>query len=216
MRVIGMDIHRTFAEAVMIDGDKLIRLGRVNMSRHHLAAFAAKLTHEDHIVVEATGNAQAVVEAVAPFVGRVVVANPRQVHLIAKARIKIDVIDATVLARLYASEFLPEVWVPDQRTMSLRRQVTRRNQVLRQRVRLKTMIQSILHAHLIPQCPHADITGPKGRAWLLGQVLPGDETAAIERHLREYDRLTEDLRVLERELARDALVPRITVPRNKV
>lgn len=47
--------------------------------------------------------------------------------------------------------------------------------------------------------------GPKGRAWLLAQILPDDESAAIERHLREYDRLTEDLRVLERELARDAL-----------
>ena len=44
MRVAGMDIHRTFAEAVMIDGDKLIRLGGVNMSREHLAAFAGKLT----------------------------------------------------------------------------------------------------------------------------------------------------------------------------
>lgn len=42
----------------MIDGDKLIRLGRVNMSREHLATFAAKLTHDDQIVFEATGNAQ--------------------------------------------------------------------------------------------------------------------------------------------------------------
>lgn len=89
--------------------------------------------------------------------------------------------------------------------MSLRRQVTRRNQVVRQRVRLKTMIQAILHAHLVPQCPHADIAGPKGRAWLKAQVLPHDEGDAIERHLRGYDRLTDDLRVLERELARDAL-----------
>jgi transposase len=38
------------------------------------------------------------------------------VHLIAKARIKTDVIDATVLARLYASGFLPQVWAPDQKT----------------------------------------------------------------------------------------------------
>src|SRR3546814_4974963 len=67
------------------------------------------------------------------------------------------------------------------------------------------MIQAILHAHLVPQCPHADIAGPKGRAWLLAQLLPEDEATAIERHLREYDRLTEDLRSLERELARDAL-----------
>jgi len=205
MRVIGMDIHRTFAEAVMIDGDRRIRLGRIKMSRDHLAAFAAKLTSEDHLVIEATGNAHAVVEAVAPFVGRVIIANPRQVHLIAKARIKTDVIDATVLARLYASGFLPEVWVPDQSTLRLRRQVTRRNQIVRQRVRLKTMIQAILHAHLVPQCPHADILGPKGRAWLLAQLLPDDESAAIERHIREYDRLTDDLRVVERELARDAL-----------
>jgi hypothetical protein len=74
MRVIGMDIHRTFAETVMIDGDRLIRLGRIKMSRDHLAAFAAKLTSEDHLVIEATGNAHAVVEAVAPFVGRVIIA----------------------------------------------------------------------------------------------------------------------------------------------
>jgi len=33
MRVIGMHIHRTFAEVVMVDGDKMARLGRVTMSR---------------------------------------------------------------------------------------------------------------------------------------------------------------------------------------
>jgi transposase len=110
-----------------------------------------------------------------------------------------------VLARLYASGFLPEVWVPDPSTLALRRQVTRRNQIVRQRVRLKTTVQSILHAHLLPQCPHADLFGTRGRAWLMAQHLPADERAAAERHLREYDRLGEDLRVVERELARDAL-----------
>ena len=83
------------------------------MTREHLEAFARTLTHDDHVVVEATGNATAVAEVLAPHVGRVVIANPRQVRLIAEARIKTDVIDATVLARLYASGFLPEVWVPD-------------------------------------------------------------------------------------------------------
>ena len=157
------------------------------------------------MVVEATGNASAVAEVIAPHVGRVVIANPRQVRLIAQAKIKTDVIDATVLAQLYASGFLPEVWVPDEPTQALRRQVTRRNQIVRQRARLKTIIQSILHAHLMPPCPHADLFGTKGRAWLLAQAIPEDERDAVERHLREYDRLSEDLRVIERELARDAL-----------
>jgi len=175
------------------------------MTREHLEAFARTLTHDDHVVVEATGNAAAVAEVLAPPLGRVAIANPRQVRLIAEARIKTDVIDATVLARLYASGFLPEVWVPDQRTLALRRQVTRRNQVVRQRARLKTIIQSILHAHLVPPCPHADLLGPRGRAWLLAQSLPPDEADAVARHLREHDRLSEDLRVVERELAREAL-----------
>lgn len=205
MRVVGLDIHRVFAEAVMLDEGKIVRLGRAGMTREHLEAFARDLTHDDHVVAEATGNAAAVVEVVSPHVGRVVAANPRQVRLIAHAKIKTDVIDATVLAKLYASNFLPEVWMPDARTQALRRQAARRNQIVRQRVRLRTIAQSILHAHLVPQCPHADLFGVRGRAWLLAQQLPPDERDAVERHLREYDRLGEDLRAVERELARDAL-----------
>ena len=189
----------------MLDDGKIIRLGRIGMTRDHLEAFARTLTHDDHVVVEATGNASAVVEVISPHVGRVVIANPRQVHMIAHAKIKTDVIDATVLAKLYASNFLPEVWIPDAKTLALRRQVTRRNQIVRQRVRLKTITQSILHAHLVPQCPHADLFGKRGRTWLLAQQLPPDEQDAVARHLREHDRLGDELRVVERDLARDAL-----------
>ena len=204
MRIVGLDIHRVFAEAVMLEDGKPRRLGRVGMTRDHLAAFARTLKCDDHVIVEATGNASAVAEVIRPHVGRVVIANPRQVRLIAEARIKTDVIDATVLARLYASGFLPEVWIPDESTLGLRRQVTRRTQIVRQRARLKVIAQSILHAHLVPPCPHADLFGPRGRAWLLAQPLPADEGDALARHLREYDRLSEDLKVVERELARDA------------
>ena len=116
----------------MLDEGKVVRLGRIGMTRDHLGAFARTLTHDDHVVVEATGNASAVVEVIAPHVGRVVIANPRQVRMIAHAKIKTDTIDATVLAKLYASNFLPEVWVPDAKTLALRRQVTRRNQIVRQ------------------------------------------------------------------------------------
>ena len=142
---------------------------------------------------------------IGPYVERVVIANPSQVRLIAHAKIKTDTIDAGVLAQLYASGFLPEVWIPDETTQALRRQVTRRNQIVRQRTRLKNIIQSILHAHLIPSCPAADLCGSKGRTWLSKQILPEDERLAVERHLREFDRLGEDLAVIERDLARSAL-----------
>ena len=205
MRIIGLDIHRAFAEAVAWDDGKLKRLGRVDMRRHLLEAFAKKLTQEDVVVVEATGNAASVAAVITPHVKKVVIANPKQVRIIAHAKIKTDTIDAKVLAQLYASGCLPEVWIPDEPTQALRRQVTRRNQIVRQRSRLKNIIQSILHSHLIPSCPHADLCGASGRAWLFHQILPEDERLAVERHLREFDRLGEDLKVIERDLARSAL-----------
>lgn len=175
MRIIGLDIHRVFAEAVALEGASLTRLGRIEMTRDHLAAFADTLEKTDHVIVEATGNATAVVEVLAPHLARVAVASPLQVHLIAKAKTKTDKIDASVLAQLYAAGFLPEVWTPDAATLARRRQVTRRNQLVKQRVRLKGIVQSILHAHLVPRCPHADLFGIKGRAWLKAQYLPEDE-----------------------------------------
>ena len=65
MRIVGLDIHRVFAEAVMLDDGVVKRLGRIGMTRNQLAAFAKTLTHDDHVVVEATGNASAVADAIA-------------------------------------------------------------------------------------------------------------------------------------------------------
>jgi transposase len=105
-----------------------------------------------------------------------------------------------VLASLRAADFLPEVWLPDAETERLRRQVARRNQVVRHRTRIKNEVHAILSAHLIPPCPH-DLFAQLGRQWLGRQTLPDDERAAIERHLRELDRLGEDLHALDRDIA---------------
>ena len=78
MRIIGLDIHRAFAEAVAWDDGKLKRLGRVDMRRHLLEAFAKKLTKEDVVVVEATGNAASVAAVITPHVKKVVIVNPKR------------------------------------------------------------------------------------------------------------------------------------------
>jgi hypothetical protein len=78
-RVIGMDIHRTFAEVVFWEAGKLRPAGRVSMTRAGLEGFGRSLCKEDEVVIEATGNAMAVVRVLSPYVGRVIVANPLQV-----------------------------------------------------------------------------------------------------------------------------------------
>jgi transposase len=200
-----MDIHRTFAEVVFWEDGKLRPAGRVSMTRAGLEGFGRSLGKDDEVVIEATGNAMAVVRVLSPHVGRVIVANPLQVKAIAHAHVKTDKIDAGVLASLRAADFLPEIWLPDADTERLRRLVARRNQLVRHRTRIKNEVHAILHAHLIPPCPHAELFGRLGRIWLAQQAVPNDERAAIERHLRELDRLGEDLATLDREIAQNGI-----------
>ena len=68
MRVIGLDIHRAFAEAVAWRDGKLSRLGRVIMRREQLEEFAKQLSNSDIVVIEATGNAASVAAVIGPHV----------------------------------------------------------------------------------------------------------------------------------------------------
>ena len=204
-RVIGIDIHRTFGEVVFWEDGRLRPAGRIDMTRTALEGFARRLLPSDEVVIEATGNCMAVSRVLSPFVARVVIANPLQVKAIAHAHVKTDKVDAGTLAKLHAAGYLPEIWTPDAATERLRRLVARRYQVVRHRTRLKNEVHAILHAHLIPRCPHADLFNRRGRAWLADQPVPDDERSAIERHVRELDRLGDDLAVLDREIAEDML-----------
>jgi transposase len=95
-----------------------------------------------------------------------VVSNPQKTRAIAEAKVKTDKVDAAVLAGLLAANYLPAVWLPDDQTHALRRQVVRRAHIVRQRTRLKNQVQSILHRNLIPRCPAADYSASKaGRGW---------------------------------------------------
>ena len=79
MRVVGLDIHRVFAEAVMLDDGRVIRLGRIGMTRDHLEAFARKLDARrpcrDRSDRQCHGGRRG---DLPPHVGRVVIANPRR------------------------------------------------------------------------------------------------------------------------------------------
>jgi transposase len=184
-RVIGIDIHRTFGQVVIWENGILRSDGRVEMTRTALEGFGRRLEKTDEVVIEATGNCMAVSRVLSPFVKQVIIANPLQVKAIAHAHVKTDKVDAGTLANLRAAGYLPEIWTPDEATERLRRLAARRYQIVRHRTRLKNAVHSILHAHLIPRCPHADLFNRPGRAWLARQPLPEDERSAIARHIRE-------------------------------
>lgn len=204
-RCIGLDVHREFAEVAIWEDGVVRSAGRVKTTPEALRLFADSLGEHDEVAIEATCNTHAIVRLLERQVGRVVVSNPMKTRAIAEAKVKTDKVDARVLAELLAADYLPGVWIADEQTHALRRQVARRAHIVRQRTRLKNRVQSILHRNLIPRCPAADLFGYKGRAWLAEQELPADERQAAEALLRQLDFHGEELRLIDAELARVAL-----------
>src|SRR5215218_8807128 len=204
-RCIGLDVHREFAQVAIWEDGLIWQAGRIQTTPEALRDFADSLCATDEVALEATGNTHAIARLLERHVGRVVVSNPQKTRAIAEAKVKTDKVDAAVLAGLLAADYLPSVWLPDDQTHALRRQVTRRAHTVRQRTRLKNQVQSILHRNLVPRCPAADLFGRKGRAWLGGQELPVDERRAVEALLRQLDFHAGELRLIDAELGRVAL-----------
>src|SRR5512134_2216842 len=204
-RCIGLDVHREFAQVAIWQGGVVTQAGRFATTPEGVRALADGLGPADEVALEATGNTWAIATLLASRAGRVVVSNPVKTRAIAEARVKTDKVDAEILAQLLAADYLPAVWLPDDETHALRRQVHRRAQIVRQRTRLKNGVHGILHRNLVARCPAADLFGKKGRTWLAEQQLPVDERQAAEALLRQLDFHAEELRLIDAELGRIGL-----------
>ena len=204
-RCIGLDVHREFAQIAVWEDGRVRQAGQIALTAEALRVFCDSLGPEDEVAIEATCNTHAIVRLIAPHVARVVVSNPLKTRAIAEAKVKTDKVDAAILAELLAADFLPSVWVADEATQALRRQVARRAHIVRQRTRLKNQVQAILQRNLIPRCPAADLFGVKGRCWLSDQHLPADEELAVEALLRQLDFHGQELRIIDAALGRIAL-----------
>src|SRR5215218_9285201 len=163
VRYIGMDVHREFAQLAVVE-DGLVRdEGRIGVTPEALRRWTADLRSDDEVALEATGNSDAIANLLTPIVGRVVVSNPSKTRAIAEAKVKTDKVDARILAQLLAADFLPPVWLPHERTRALRRQVTRRAHLVRQRTRIKTRSTRSWPRNLAPTPPVSDLFGNRGR-----------------------------------------------------
>ncbi|HYU03411.1 MAG TPA: IS110 family transposase [Jatrophihabitantaceae bacterium] len=200
-----MDVHREFAQLAVLE-DGLVRdEGKIGVTPEALRAWAVELRPDDQVALEATGNSDAIANLLTPLVGRVVVSNPSKTRAIAEAKVKTDKVDARILAQLLAADFLPPVWLPDERTRSLRRQVMRRAHLVRQRTRIKNQVHAILARNLAPTPPVSDLFGRTGRHWLSRQELPADERATVQALLRQLDFHGNELTIVDKELAVEAL-----------
>jgi transposase len=200
MRAIGLDVHRGFCEVAIAENGQVRPARRVGTAPVELEAFAAGFGPDDLVTLEATGNAAAIARILGAH-ARVVLANPKATKAATRLRAKTDRIDARTLAQLLASGFLPDVWLPDEATAVLRRQVSRRAHLVKQRTKAKNQVHAALIRNLIGRPPASDLCGRRGRDWLAEVSLPADEEEGVEASLRVIDFLDLEVARLDRVLA---------------
>jgi transposase len=205
VRFIGLDVHLDFCEIAIIERGEVRSGGRVPSTPQGLQVLANSLAPDDHVALEATGNALAIARLLEPYAARVVVAARKELRAISEAKVKTDRHDARTLARLLAAGLLNGCWLPDEKTRSLRRRLARRAQLVRQRTRSKNEAHAVLMRNLKGRPPMTDLFGKSGRVWLDQLELPPDERQTVDGCLRQIDFLDGEIAMLEKEVAQHAL-----------
>ncbi|HEY9287081.1 MAG TPA: IS110 family transposase [Candidatus Dormibacteraeota bacterium] len=216
MRTIGLDVHKRFAEAAILEPGQPLKRRRIRTTPTELRAFIDELSPQDQVVLEASLNTWQLADLLRTRAGRVVVSNPMKTKAIASAKIKTDKVDAEVLARLLAADFVAEVWIPDAELRALRRLLAHRLSLVRQRTQLRNRIHAVLIRNFL-DCPFTDLFGKSGQRWLAQQPMPVDERTLVDATVRLLVSIESELAAVERPLAEcasaDPRVQRlITIP----
>ncbi|MGB9301269.1 MAG: IS110 family transposase [Anaerolineae bacterium] len=201
-RFFGLDVHKKYATICGISqqGEVVVKEDHLPLDR--LATWAAgTLTSEDAVALEASTNTWWAYDCLAARAGRVVVVNPIKTRLIAQARISTDELSAEALARLLQSNFICEVWVPDERTRGYRQVISHRIRLAQEGTRLKNRIHAILHRQQL-RSPYSNLFSRAGRAWLGKLELPELEKLLLRQNLELLNSSEEALAEVDQLLAR--------------
>jgi transposase len=203
-RFVGLDVHRRYATVAAVDSQQQVVLTARRIDFEEFEDWIRKhLRRTDVVTLEATSNAWHLYEMLVPLVASVTVANPIQVALIAKSRVKTDPRDALTLARLLAAGMLPSVWVPPVEVRELRALSGHRRRLIKQRTQARNRLRAVLFTHnLFP--PPGEAFAPGNRGWWEGLDLPASEKLRVRHDLSILDSLEPLIKQVEAELVRQS------------
>jgi transposase len=142
----GIDIHKEKLAGCIMDKDG-------NITREHIFPSSKKAVERFlcdisssgiTIAIEACGMWRGTYKILTDMGYSVKLANPKKTHDIVGSK-KMDPIDAKTLADLLRTNYLPEVWIPDEQTLRIR-DLTRHKANL---TRFKTQVQCKIKSYLL-------------------------------------------------------------------
>jgi transposase len=140
---IGVDVHEKESQVAVYDPNGTL-IEEKRLPTEKLPAYIASHPGEKHVALEAIGFIYPIHDALAEVGCDVAVANPHNIQLIAKTRIKHDKVDARVLGELLRTNFFPRSRIPDAETREKRLLVKDRVKYGVKRADLKNTVKWLL------------------------------------------------------------------------
>ena len=122
-RYLALDIHKHYSVVAGVNFEGQVIVEPVRIEHADLESWLAKhIQSTDHVVIESTTNAWHIYDLLEPLAEKVLVANPIKVKQIATARVKTDIRDTLILARMLAANMIPAIQRFAQRSSDVARQ----------------------------------------------------------------------------------------------
>ncbi|MBC7343099.1 MAG: IS110 family transposase, partial [Clostridia bacterium] len=200
MRYFGLDVHKVTCEGAELLPGNSIRRFHFRNEKKEWKRFAKELDGNCKVALEATGNASMIYDILTARGAQVVVVNPIKTRAIAEARIKTNKVDAEILVRLLAADFICASWVASKKERELRTLLHHRAALKKQVVGVKNRVHAVLARHAIT-VPASDLFGVKGRQFLRElEELPEVEKIVLTSNLKVLEALEEEITAIEKEL----------------
>lgn len=201
-RYVALDIHKHYCVIAGVDRDGRVVLQAVRVEHAALEGWLKKnLLCTDHVVLESTTNAWHVYDLLSPLVERVVVANPIQVKQIAQARVKTDIRDTLMLARLLAANLVPAVWVPPVHVRQLRQLLSQRRQLVATHTQIVNRLHSVAHRHHL-QHARGKRFNAKNTGWQKDKTLSALEQFQLELEMENRAYIEKQVQRLSRQVTK--------------
>ena len=200
-RYLALDVHKHYSVVAGVNFEGQVILEPVRIEHGDLEGWLAKnIQPTDYVVIESTTNAWHIYDLLEPLAEKVVVANPIKVKQIAQARVKTDIRDTLILARLLAANMVPVIWVPPAHVRNLRYLLSQRRHLVGMHTATVNRMHSVAHRHHLNH-PKGKRFNEKNTKWQKDNVLSESEQFQLEldmntkKHLAEQsEKITEKLR----------------------
>jgi transposase len=198
MKYIGLDCHKQYDHATMIDTETgEIKTKRLSHIKEEFKEFIGDSTGT-RMVIESCRDWSKTYELSKDLVEEVILAHPLKVKAIASAKVKTDAIDSRTLAQLLMADLIPQAHLRKAENRLKQRVIRHRAFMVVMRTRVKSRIHGLVDSQLLPvevlKAKPKNLFSKKGMEWLLSlEWAKEEDRKLIESHLRVMDAINQEI-----------------------